>query len=394
MRRVIFQFEDACIYRGQRCIVDHLHWGVRRGTCVAVTGPNRSGKTTVLKAIAGKIPLSKGWIRYFPEHRTEPVEVMKPHQLGWVDFHAADLVLGHPDAFYQQRYYASQTHGLVMARSLLQAHATDVLGMHPREWEKQLRRLCDQQLFPADLLDRQVQQLSNGELKKLLILKALLAQPELLLLNAPFTGLDPVSRLQLKNMLQQIRQQGVTLVMEVLPEEANDMFDDLLPLPMQDKDFHPEKTIFPISFPSTLPEHIPLFELQDVHVRYGDHQILKQINWRVYPGQRWLICGQNGSGKSTLLSLITTDHPQAYAQRVFWKGKRRGSGETIWDIKREQAHVSPEMHYYLRTRLGSLSWLMQQQAWRISAPGSRSAVEQQALQYLRYWGMEQQAHQP
>lgn len=396
MSEVLFQFERVSISRGSRDIVRDFSRSIQRGASVAITGCNGSGKTTLLKAIAGKVPITHGRIRYFLDDEQRIAATPGPRELGWVDFHAGDLVMRHPDAFYQQRYYASQTHGWVQVYALLHEYAIQHLGMQESELHERLDELCQHKhLFSPELLEHQVQQLSNGELKKLLILRALLPGPKLLLLNAPFTGLDAASRRQLKEMFKQISKHGITIVMEVLPEEVDDLFDDVISL--QKVHRSSTRSHIDVQFPvlsQSLSHDIPLFEMRDVEVQYGQQQVLKHIHWRVYPGERWLICGQNGSGKSTLLSLITTDHPQAYAQQVYWRGRRRGSGESIWEIKRQQAYVSPEMHHYLRTQQDCLSWFMQQVKPGVSHSASGLTIQQEVLQYLQYWDMESCAGQP
>ena len=84
--------------------------------------------------------------------------------------------------------------------------------------------------------------------------------------------------------------------------------------------------------------------LNDVTVSYGNHTILSHVNWTIRQGERWALSGKNGSGKSTLLSLVNADNPQAYASDITLFGHQRGSGETIWEIKRHIGYVSPEMH--------------------------------------------------
>jgi molybdate transport system ATP-binding protein len=89
--------------------------------------------------------------------------------------------------------------------------------------------------------------------------------------------------------------------------------------------------------------------MHDVSIRYGDRTILRNLNWQVRRGERWALTGQNGSGKSTLLSLVCADNPQSYACDISLFGHRRGSGESIWEIKKRIGYVSPEMHRsYLR----------------------------------------------
>lgn len=87
-----------------------------------------------------------------------------------------------------------------------------------------------------------------------------------------------------------------------------------------------------------------VISMRDVMVRYGERIILKGLNWQVMNGQRWALGGQNGAGKSTLLSLVCADNPQSYASDISLFGYKRGSGESIWDIKKHIGYVSPEMH--------------------------------------------------
>ena len=85
-------------------------------------------------------------------------------------------------------------------------------------------------------------------------------------------------------------------------------------------------------------------KLIHVSIRYGCRTFLKELDWTVLNGERWALSGQNGAGKSTLLSLICADNPQSYACDIALFGIPRGSGESIWDIKKHIGFVSPEMH--------------------------------------------------
>ena len=91
-----------------------------------------------------------------------------------------------------------------------------------------------------------------------------------------------------------------------------------------------------------LPDEV--VKMDDVTIRYGERVILDSMNWTIRKGQKWALCGDNGSGKSTLLSLICADNPQSYACHISLFGNRRGSGESIWEIKKHIGYVSPEMH--------------------------------------------------
>jgi molybdate transport system ATP-binding protein len=94
-----------------------------------------------------------------------------------------------------------------------------------------------------------------------------------------------------------------------------------------------------------------LISMQDVTVKYDRTVILENLNWTVKSGENWVILGPNGCGKTTLLNLVTGDNPQAYANKIYLFGKRRGTGESIWDIKRRTGIVSSEFHIRYRKPL-------------------------------------------
>ena len=95
-------------------------------------------------------------------------------------------------------------------------------------------------------------------------------------------------------------------------------------------------------------------DMKHVSIRYGERTILKDLDWTVMNGERWALLGQNGSGKSTLLSLICADNPQSYACDITLFDRPRGSGESIWDIKKHIGYVSPEMHRSYKRNLPSI----------------------------------------
>lgn len=91
-----------------------------------------------------------------------------------------------------------------------------------------------------------------------------------------------------------------------------------------------------------------LVEMKNVNVGWGDNRVLKNINWKLLEGNHWLIRGPNGSGKTTFLELITGDNQQVYSNEIYMFGKKRGSGESIWDIKKNLGIVSYRMHVEYR----------------------------------------------
>ena len=116
------------------------------------------------------------------------------------------------------------------------------------------------------------------------------------------------------------------------PDPAHVLSDEkrqrILDLPYADNLFHTEHIV----------------DLNKVSIRYGERVILKELDWTVKCGEKWALSGENGAGKSTLLSLICADNPQSYACDISLFGRKRGSGESIWEIKKHIGYVSPEMH--------------------------------------------------
>jgi molybdate transport system ATP-binding protein len=107
---------------------------------------------------------------------------------------------------------------------------------------------------------------------------------------------------------------------------------------------HPINNItLPHLFTDTDPSVNPLIQLNSVSAVYGDKQVLKNICWTIQPGEFWQLKGPNGSGKSTLLSMIIGDNPLGYGQDMILFGRKKGSGETIWDIKKQIGYFTPSM---------------------------------------------------
>jgi molybdate transport system ATP-binding protein len=142
-------------------------------------------------------------------------------------------------------------------------------------------------------------------------------------------------------------------------------------------------------------ESAEIIRMKNVSIQYGPKQILRNLNWTVKRGEQWAISGRNGSGKSTLLSLVCADNPQAYACDIALFGHQRGTGESIWDIKRHIGYVSPEMHRAYKSNLPAI---------RIVASGLKDSIglyvkpnEQdykKCLFWMRIFGLEHIQQRP
>ncbi|QPN89591.1 molybdate ABC transporter ATP-binding protein ModF [Proteus vulgaris] len=223
------------------------------------------------------------------------------------------------------------------------------------------------------LLSRRFKYLSTGESRKILLIQLLMNKPDLLILDEPFDGLDVDSRRALNELLTLLHQQNLTIILILnrfndIPEfiqyagllincelVANGKKEQVLSDSVIGQLSHSE-TLENLTLPEQdLPDAIPQLSptlspivLKNGVVSYNDKPVLHHLSWEVRPQQHWQILGPNGAGKSTLLSLITGDHPQGYSNDLTLFGRKRGSGETIWEIKRHIGYVSNALHQSYR----------------------------------------------
>jgi molybdate transport system ATP-binding protein len=242
--------------------------------------------------------------------------------------------------------------------------------------DTQERRALQKHLYELfhleHLLDKYVVLMSSGETRKFQLTRTLLRDPRVLILDNPFIGLDAETRNQLKELLSILSKERALQIILVLsktddiPEfithvvevkdrvvgkklSITDYNARCLPYPDHALSKDKKEAILALQYNSQEFHTEYVVKMNGVSIRYGNRTILDSLNWNVKNGERWALSGQNGSGKSTLLSLVCADNPQSYACDIELFGVPRGSGETIWDIKKHIGYVSPEMHRaYLR----------------------------------------------
>ncbi len=214
------------------------------------------------------------------------------------------------------------------------------------------------------LWERGYRLLSTGEARKVLLLEAVLSEPSLLILDDPFDGLDHAAHAELAQAIVHVAEHLPVLVVgtfrakdlpfpsaalrEVwLIEQGQVSFRGAPQAFLQRASRGASHRTPPVELGSWYEPHdpgIPLVQLRAGCVRYGEQVVFERLDFSVAAGQHTLIDGPNGSGKSTLLEMITGDHPQAYSNDLHLFGRRRGSGETVWDIKKNVGLVSSRLH--------------------------------------------------
>lgn len=332
------------------------------GEHIAITGPNGGGKSMLVDMIIGRHPL----LMQDPEYDFAPS--VKPLAADNIKFITFKDNYGDTDGqyFLQLRWNQQEIDKETPVVGHLLEAAFKASGPDTTE-----RRQMQQSLYEIfnikHLIDKYIILLSSGELRKFQLVRTLLASPRVLIMDNPFIGLDAETRLQLTELIKTISSRQALQVIVILSKtddvpdfithvvEVRDMvcgtkmtrmewqaINDARPVIHLD----PERRNEILSIPASDNDYAAseVIAMRDVTVRYGERIILKGLNWQVMNGQRWALEGQNGAGKSTLLSLVCADNPQGYASDISLFGHRRGSGESIWEIKKHIGYVSPEMH--------------------------------------------------
>lgn len=204
--------------------------------------------------------------------------------------------------------------------------------------------------------NRSIRSFSSGEQKKALLTYLIDQKPDFLILDSPFESLDKAAVLLLKKQLIKLSKEIILIQIfnrkeEILPlkinilEIKNDAIKESIPL--KDYIFKEDKFVFKgtIPKPITLYKNIPkqLISLQNVTVHYDDKCVLNNINWTINKNEFWQLIGPNGSGKSTILSMIYGNNVKAFRQEIYLFGNKKGSGESVWDIKEKIGYFTPSM---------------------------------------------------
>ena len=342
-------------------------WNISEGENWAVLGPNGSGKSTLMRALAGQTPVVKGHIE-----RHHPLAA--PEYMGYVSFETHRQLIAREQAADAARYFSGDIESYLLPKDLMEA-VKEYRADHVKHTKDAVLSL----LGIDSLLHRPVRFLSTGEIRRILIARAVLRSRGMLLLDEPFEGLDRKGRKDLSASIDILLQSGVRVMLathrmenllpafthvvglkagrlycsgprdQVLTTESLEQLYDLNTLGPEEKNGEDKTMAAPVG-----PESTVVIEIKNAGVHYQGLTVFKNLNWTVKKGENWSITGPNGSGKTTLLQMITGDHPQAYANELYLFGQRRGSGESIWDIKQRVGVVSSEFQVNYRKPIRAL----------------------------------------
>ena len=331
-------------------MAEPVNFSLDEGEHIAITGRNGAGKSMFVDIITGRHPAFPGMVRYAFD---EPYNNIK--HITFRDTYGGD---NDRTYFLQQRWNQMEIDEETPTVGSKLEEAYQLAGEDTPE-----RRTLQQHIYELfhlePLLDKYIILLSSGELRKYKLAASLFTNPRVLIMENPFIGLDAQTRDQLKDLLAMLaKERGLQIILVLAKtDEIPDFITHLVEVKemrVMPKVAHRGQSLCnPVAeapysqqgqSPCAIAAPEEIIKFNKVSIRYGERTILKDLDWTVKKGEHWSLSGQNGSGKSTLLSLVCADNPQSYACDISLFDRKRGSGESIWDIKKQIGYVSPEMH--------------------------------------------------
>jgi molybdate transport system ATP-binding protein len=404
-------------------ILENSSWTLNEGEQWTILGPNGSGKSTLVKALWGGVDLCQGNIEFhFAEESKRIHPKLNKDKIGYVAFELHQNLMAQESWLDEVREFSGLQGQSTKVEEVILSGLTrqaDTTKSTPQQStispQKTLMTRVHQfmkQLGISHLKNTAISTASTGEMRKILIARALMKKPKLLILDEPFDGLDLESRASLKKSINELMKTGLTTLLithrveeiveqithimmiksgqifktgkkeEVLTEENISQLHEL-PLGVSKSNtgesggqYHLEYKIeksqldltdfyeknseetaraaASTSAVSTAKSQPPLIRMENVTVRYGEKKALDQFNWTFNQGENWCILGPNGSGKSTIVKLITGENLQGYSNEVHLFGHKKGSHESLWDIKKRIGVVSSEVQIQYRKDMSGL----------------------------------------
>lgn len=393
----MLKFEQCRFLLGLSHPVQVQQLQLAAGQHCAILGANGSGKSALAAVIAAEAQLLAGHAEF-------------PARISWVS-----------SAQQQALIEAERRKGDadILDVEVDPSSARDIICRDHATWsgeqELQLQQLAGM-LRLQERLDTAFLALSTGETRKLLLIKAILQAPELLVLDEPFNGLDVDACAALQLLLADLQQRlTLVLVLNRLSElpafcrkilclahgeiqwqsadsgisalelaeltQLNQLQQAPGPLPGKDRD----------RFTPALAEQ-SLVRLRQGKVQYGERVIFQGLDWQIQRGEHWQITGPNGSGKTCLLQMLSGDNSHCYTNDLQVFGYQRGSGESIWDIKQHLGLVSNSLQLQYRVGCPVLHVVLSGFYDSIGLYDQPSALQiKLALEWLALIGLEAKA---
>ena len=361
---IVYKLENITLRVRDTFLLPNTYWQIDKGQHWVILGPNGAGKTSLVKALTGEVPVVRGTIY-------SPHESAQTNHTGYVSFEQHQRLIEREERRDESRFFSGDLNRATTVYELLLESCTA-----PGNSAIDVEQIAAELKIPS-LLEREIRVLSTGEMRKVQIARILVNAPEILILDEPFDGLDEASRTDLAQIIDKLMDDSRTVILvthrqrEILPNISHVLAlrdgkvifkgkrEEILTPPRMEH-------LYPSSFKTSFaippkedgrqrhvagPPCEDLVSMKNVTVKYADATVLDHVSWTMKTDENWAILGPNGCGKTTLLNMINGDHPQVYANEIYIFGKRRGSGESIWDIKRQIGIISSEMQIRYRKKI-------------------------------------------
>jgi len=344
------ELRNARARKPEWSMAEPVDFTLEEGEHIAIIGRNGSGKSMFVDMLTGRHPVYPGMVTYSFD---EPYNNLK--HITFRDTYGGD---NDRTYFLQQRWNQMEIDEETPTVGSKLEEAYQLAGDDTPQ-RRALQKHIYEIFHLEPLLDKYIILLSSGELRKYKLAASLFTNPKVLIMENPFIGLDAQTRDQLKELLTMLTKEGLQIILVLA---KTDEIPDFITHIVEVREMRVLRKVSSFEERGTRSEERgmrnekrgarneergarnEIIHFNKVSIRYGERTILKDLDWTVRQGEHWALSGDNGSGKSTLLSLVCADNPQAYACDISLFGHKRGSGESIWDIKRHIGYVSPEMH--------------------------------------------------
>jgi molybdate transport system ATP-binding protein len=376
----LIKLDNVDVALDGKLILRDINWSLLPGEHWAILGGNGSGKSTLLKLIRGELWPAPGRGRrvygFDGDEQTTAVGIKEK------------IAVVSPEL--QSRYLQQEwrLNGLQVVHSGF--GGGDYVYQHLTPAQRQQTEAIIRLVGAEQFLSRNVQELSTGELRKVLIARALAGAPRILACDEICDGLDPASRAGLLQILDRTARQGTQLLYVThRAEEMISSITHMLELKagciVRQTENRPDagnttgsaertqsgvrpssgaadsaRELIPNSTRASRPRALlrpgrphsnrkSLISIRGASVFLGPKPVLLHIHLDIRTGEHWAILGPNGAGKSTLLKLMLGDLHPAWGGRV--QRFEFTAKNTLWEVKRKIGFISPELQSNYREPL-------------------------------------------
>ena len=373
-KQPIITLDAITVRLRDKVYLQNTSWQINSAESWAVIGPNGAGKTTLAKSLFGGVPVVGGSITH---HYSTEDSVPVYASIGYVSPEQQRGIMEKEKLQLDSRDFSGNIDEVTTVEDIILGRAYRY-EPDSTDYSHCLGDVANR-LRIESILGRNILSISSGEMTKTLIARALLKKPHLLILDEPYDGLDHQSRRSLKTMIESLIDDHIQVVLithrleEIMSNISHVLLlkngsvyrsgkrDEVLTKEMLDGLYRlennlpaePERLSF---FSGTRDQNNPgrsakdgkaadnvLIKMIDTTVRFKEVTVLDKVNWTVRHGDNWMILGPNGAGKTTLLKLVLGENQQAYANDIYLFGRKKGSGENVWDIKKNIGFISSEL---------------------------------------------------